>query len=67
MIRIEPFNKKFHDVLMRKGYTWTWRDHLDIYKKDQKIIFVYMNNYAFMIVNGETLSLEEFQIELEET
>jgi hypothetical protein len=60
-MEINPINKKVHDVLISKGYTWRARAGVDVYKKDGTIIFIYMTDYCFMLINGKVATSKEFE------
>jgi hypothetical protein len=58
-----PINKRVHEHLISKGYTWNARGHVDVYKKEGTMIFIYFNNYCFMMINNKIASQKEFQFE----
>lgn len=63
VVKERPLNKKIHEVLISKGYMWKARGHVDVYKKDNTTIFIYVNNYCFMLINGRVGSSKEFDDE----
>jgi hypothetical protein len=62
-MEISPINERIHRTLMQKGYTWKQRGYVDMYKKEDTLIFIYMNSYCFMLINGKVGSAKEFALE----
>jgi hypothetical protein len=60
-MRTSPFNKKVHDVLTSKGFSYKERGHVDVYSKNGTTIFIYMSDHCFMITNGKVATQKEFE------
>jgi hypothetical protein len=60
-----PINRKVHDILISKGYSWKPKVHVDMYQKDDTLIFIYMRDYAIMLINGKIATQKEFIDETE--
>ena len=60
-MKASPINREIHEVLIAKGYTWKARAHVDVYTKDGTIIFIYMINHCFMLINGKVGTAKEFE------
>jgi hypothetical protein len=60
-MKTEPINKKVHDVLISKGFSYKARGHVDVYTKDMTTIFIYFTDHCFMITNGKVASRKEFE------
>ena len=60
-MKVEPINKKIHEVLITKGFTWKARAHVDVYQKEGTLIFIYMIDHCFMLINGKVATSKEFE------
>jgi hypothetical protein len=60
-VKTTPINPKVHQVLISKGFTYKARGHVDVYNKDGTIIFIYMTDYCFMLINGKVATRKEFE------
>jgi hypothetical protein len=59
-----PINRKLHEILIAKGYSYKAKTYMDIYQKDDKLIFVYMNDYMLMMINNRGATSQEFAEEI---
>ena len=60
-MKTEPINKKIHDVLISKKFTYKARGHVDVYNKNGTTIFIYLTDHCFMITNGKVATQKEFE------
>ena len=60
-MKVQPINAKVHAVLIAKGFSWKARPHVDVYTKEGTIVFIYMVNHCFMLINGKVGTSKEFE------
>jgi hypothetical protein len=60
-VKASPINREIHEVLVRKNFLWKPKTHMDMYHKGDTVVYVYMRDHAFMIINGRVATSKEFE------